>query len=207
MQDIMVDVEALGPASSGVLLQVGAIAFDREGAMTQFDAPSTERLFIATVSLEHIDMASIDPDTLRWWLTKTSDAARISVFTPDGSDEREVLESFHAYLSRLGPRRMICSQPSYDFGHLYGLYERHGRKIPWAFRTEEGTRQVARQAEAIGLQRHLAHNETPHNALFDAIAQARDYTRQWQGIQDRLGVPYGRSHSPAAMSTGLIDNA
>lgn len=197
MHDLMIDVEALGKPHTGALLQVGAVLFDRAGPMAQFDALGPERTFLATIQLEHINMATVDPDTLRWWLTRTSDQARATVFPEVALEEADLLAQLHTFLVRHAATRVIASQPSYDFGHLHALYSRHDRAAPWPHWAEEGTRELVAYADDQGIRFQRMPSIIHHNALQDAIAQARDYTRLWQALRGRENLA-AVSPAPAA---------
>lgn len=189
MHDLMIDVEAFGKPHTGTLLQIGAIIFDRDQSLVQFEDVAPHRTFLATLSLENLDMSMIDPRTLRWWLTKTSDAARESVFSVPGIDHNEMLSQFHTYLVKAAPTRILCSQPSYDIGHIDKLYARFGRKLPWNHRAEEGTREYGRLAEEMGIFVERVDDPLHHNALADAKAQAIRYTQIWQAIRSATTRP------------------
>jgi len=183
MRHLMLDVEALGKPATGTLLQVGAVLFDRDAPMTQFDAIGPDRRFLATIRLESVDLAKIDPATLRWWLTQTDQAARESVFTEDGLEDAELLSQLHTFIIKSDPSLLITSQPSYDIGHLYALYARHDRKVPWDHRIEHGTREIHQLAEQSGIPSADFDNAIHHNAFHDALSQAKDYAATWQALQ------------------------
>ena len=188
MKHMMFDVEALGKPETGTLLQVGAVLFDRDAPLAQFDSIGRERQFLSTIKLESVNLAQIDPPSLRWWLTQTDDAARASVFIEDGVEETELLAQFHTFLVKSDPELLISSQPSYDIGHLYALYARSGRAVPWIHRIEHGTRELQQLALQAGCLPPATDNPVLHNALHDAIAQAKDYTRTWQALQAKLAT-------------------
>lgn len=186
MRHVMLDVEAFGKPTTGTLLQVGAVLFDRDAPLAQFDAIGPDRRFLATIRLESVDLSRIDPITLRWWLTETDDSARSSVFTHDGIEDSELLSQFNTFMIKSDPSLVISSQPSYDIGHLYALYARHDRRVPWEHRTEHGTRELRQLAQHAGVLATDAENPIQHNAFHDALAQAKDYTKTWQALKAKI---------------------
>ena len=189
LPDVMVDLESLATTADAVIVSIGAVKFD----------VSTEEIgdegFYALVEMEHqARERRISQQTLQWWMGKDMEAAR-SVF--DKSLERqhleEVLESFQDWFWDHEPsaqrqatlqrnRRIWSNGANFDEPILSHAYTQYGMEIPWSFWNVKCFR-TWKDLPGAGLVVKAVQREgTHHNALDDALHQAR----QAQAVHKKL---------------------
>lgn len=99
--DVMLDLETLGTKPGCVVLQVGAIAFRRQGGAI---VATFERTIDVGSSL--LDGLTIDPETVTWWGQQAAEV-RASVFGV-GDRLRLVTRAFRQFWNAAGCDRESC---------------------------------------------------------------------------------------------------
>lgn len=113
----MFDLETLGTGDHAPIVQIGAVLFSPWGDPEDFggvkrgavdpvgggviSAPGSE--FYKNVAFDRESLLNADPETIRWWLTKPTDRARLRVFGSETrSDLRQALIAFDGWLGSWG---------------------------------------------------------------------------------------------------------
>lgn len=164
MTDIMIDLETMGDTSDAAIVSIGAVKFSPY-ATEQF----TEAPFYRVIDLKSSLDAGLkaSASTINWWL-KQSDAARKAITEPSITlfnmlDELSVFVKGADY---------IWSQGSdFDLVILTNAYRLCRLDLPWKSYQQQDTRTVYRMA---GKRSFDFKQADKHNALSDAIAQARN---------------------------------
>lgn len=173
MNNVMIDIEALGKKANAPIGSIGAVFFH----------PVTGELgerFYCRVDFENdmLNGAIPDGDTIKWWLRQSSGARAelisddacpiwdaVSQFSDWLTDNAESLESLHVW----------ANSPSFDCAILKSSFERTDTDIPWKYWNERDVRTMKEVGFAImNMGRFLGTAETigvKHNALDDAISQ------------------------------------
>jgi exodeoxyribonuclease VIII len=182
MADIMIDLETMGNSADAAIIAIGAVAFD---CATNETGPQFYRT---------IDLASavryggvMDTDTVLWWM-KQSDQAR-GAFGRGGDPIDHVLTEFAYWLGRLAERKLIQiwgNGAAFDNVILSQAYRRLRLPVPWDFWNDRCYRTIKAQNPQIKIDRDGTH----HNALDDAISQARHLMRM-------IGQPANQTHAAA----------
>jgi 3'-5' exoribonuclease Rv2179c-like domain len=162
---IMLDIETLGTGHDAAIVQIGACRFDLDG---------TRNEFTCHVSLTSADLGIIDGSTVGWWMTQ-DDAARRSVFAPEGGGAslESALRAFFEWCRKAPITEVWANAPTFDCALVRDAARRTALDagnvyvVPWSFREERCYRTLYAIA---GGERAVP--TVAHDALADAVAQA-----------------------------------
>ncbi|MCA7012054.1 3'-5' exoribonuclease [Dickeya dadantii] len=190
MNHVMIDLETLGKNKNAPVASIGAVFFE----------PKTGELgerFYCCVDFEN-DMkngAIPDGDTIKWWLKQPTEA-RVELVSDDAIHLWDAVNKFSDWLTDnaddLNKVKVWANSPSFDCVILSAAFERAETDIPWNYWNERDVRTI----KAIGLSimdmgRFLGTAEIigiKHNALNDAINQAKMVSAVWQKIHSAIRV-------------------
>lgn len=162
--DIMIDLETLGTKTSAPVISIGACVFSIEHG----NILST---FYRAISLEdQLHSRFLDAPTIKWWMEQ-ADAAK-TIFKEDAVTPRDALRAFSAWFADLGcPDAYVWGNGStFDISIMEDFYDCFSDKVPWKFSSIMDLRTFKRFCGGA----HVIENVgTKHNALDDAIAQAK----------------------------------
>jgi len=167
MNNVMIDLETMGVNNNAAIVAIGAVAFD---------------IFENTLGPEFyqtIDLASsvenggvMDASTVLWWMAQSKEAQR--EFERPGLEELTVLDYFEIYLKQFGDDVKVWGNgASFDNVILSNAYRRYHLKAPWEYYNDRCYRTMKSLAPHIKIKREGTH----HNALSDAISQAKHLQR------------------------------
>lgn len=160
--DVMLDLETFGTAPGCVIPAIGAVQFDPETGM---GGPR----FYAEIDIEDAARHGLgfEAMTVKWWLAQ-SDAARGAV---TGNRRRmPLVAALHSFAAFLPPDARIWGNGAdFDPPILAEAYRRAGIDIPWKPYAARCYRTLKNLRRDIPMERTGTH----HNALDDAISQAR----------------------------------
>ena len=172
-QDVMIDLETVGNDYNGIFTNIGACVFN----------PKTGEIgdtFYKVITWESSVEAgrTFTPDTLKWWMTQSEEARKEIV--AEGEPLEEVLKDFAKWL----PEDPIVwgNGSNFDIGKLetaYGYYN-----IPWKFWAIRDVRTVVWLAKGLVDKRDIPFEGVEHNALDDAIHQAKFVSKMVQAIEE-----------------------
>ena len=175
MNHVMIDLETIGNDYDGIFTCIGACEFD----------PSTGE--IGRTFHKHIDWRSaleagrtITPDTVKWWFTQSAEAQK--EILQEGASLNFVLHAFREWL----PERPVVwgNGPTFDVSKLetaFGYYD-----IPWKYYNIRCVRTIRDLAKGLVDKDSIPFDGEKHNALADAIHQAKYVSDMWQAL--RKGV-------------------
>lgn len=165
MQDIMIDLETMGVTADAAIVAIGAQAFDLTTGQLG-DA------FYRCVDLGSAvaNGGTIDPSSMMWWLSQGDEArgALLANRRPLG----QVLLDFGDFCRQQGPAealRVWGNGADFDCVILASAYRRFHLTRPWGPFGNRCYRTIKSLHRDIKLERTGTH----HNALDDAISQAR----------------------------------
>lgn len=193
--DIMLDLETFGTGNNAAIVSIGAVAFNADA-----DGQSDGALFTNSPELiergglgfhRRIDLArssqaqigDIDPATVEWWLTQ-SDDARASLLENPRVTLGVALHEFATWIEEnyAKPRKMRLwsNGPTFDEIILRSAFKRYSIDFPLSYRASRCCRTMIEMAELHGWTRdkELSDDILKHNALHDAVFQARDVVLQ-----------------------------
>ena len=167
--NVMIDLETMGTNNNSAIIAIGAVAFDIEtGELGSH--------FYQTIDL--IDSVSnggiIDASTVLWWMKQSEEARK--EFERPANYEVESLIDFANYLDRnsfTDDVKVWGNGASFDNVILTNAYRRCGEQLPWKYYNDRCYRTMKNLAPHIKMEREGTH----HNALADAISQAKHLIR------------------------------
>lgn len=189
---LMIDLETLGTAANAPVIAIGAVFFD----------PNTGTLgdtFDAAIDVEDaMRYGVMSGSTFKWWLGQ-SDAARQKVVR--GRERAEdVFSRFGSFAMKHGDNVQPWGNgASFDIAILDHAFPRILNKpAPWKFWNVRDVRTVKELATGIVRFDDKMKQGVAHNALDDAVHQAKWVSTCWQGL--RLIVdPTGRPEPQVAV--------
>lgn len=216
MQDISVDIEALGTAYNAPILSIGAVLFDRQTGK------------LGTTFYQEITIASsvkaglLDGATLAWWLSPARRSVAERMFADDNPDNprkmhlASALQNFCTWVRSAGegPCRVYGNGATFDITiiehaiHMGSV----GLSAPWHYTNVRDLRTLVDAAESIaGFDKaSVPKVGTAHNALDDAIYQANLTHACWAALGG--GKPLGaktkatvKSITPPAPAPAVAD--
>ena len=187
MHDVMMDIEALSTQLGAVVLTIGAVIFD----------PESDRIgqtfAIRLPVQEQIDKgALVNIDTMEWWIEQPLEARNAAFHGPCAHSVAVGLGKFSRFLQRIpGERlRLWSNGPAFDSAQLQLLYARFrvelgpGMGWPVRYNADRDCRTIFSLAYPQG-GIPVEEKGVAHNALDDAIWQARTVQACMQKLRDR----------------------
>ena len=180
---VMVDLETMGKKHNAPIVAIGAVVFD----------PATGSIgesFYKVVCLESSVNwgAVIDPSTVIWWLKQSSEA-RSAIVNDDAIPLQDALLQFRELVSDNVAGGSKKSQvwgngASFDNSILRSSYDCIAEDYPWEYWNDRDVRTMVELGQAISFdpKTTIPFEGSRHNALADAIHQARYVSAIWQRI-------------------------
>ena len=180
---VMVDLETMGKKNNAPIVAIGAVVFD----------PATGSIgesFYKVVCLESSVNwgAVIDPSTVIWWLKQSSEA-RSAIVNDDAIPLQDALLQFREFVSDNVAGGSKTAQvwgngASFDNSILRSSYDCIAEDYPWEYWNDRDVRTMVELGQAISFdpKTTIPFEGSRHNALADAIHQARYVSAIWQRI-------------------------
>ncbi|EML9020982.1 TPA: 3'-5' exoribonuclease [Klebsiella pneumoniae] len=180
---VMVDLETMGKKHNAPIVAIGAVVFD----------PATGSIgesFYKVVCLESSVNwgAVIDPSTVIWWLKQSSEA-RSAIVNDDAIPLQDALLQFREFVSDNvagGSKKAQVwgNGASFDNSILRSAYDCIAEDYPWEYWNDRDVRTMVELGQAISFdpKTTIPFEGSRHNALADAIHQARYVSAIWQRI-------------------------
>lgn len=170
---ISLDIETMGTRSGSAILSIGALVFDPFAAQVDQD---TRRHFHECISLESCLSAglTVDAPTIMWWMQQ-SDETRAE-FNKNSMDSSlaQVLQWFAGWFRDARgldkPIRVWAKDPDFDCVLLERAHHALALPVPWRYSEKRCVRTIC---ESAGVEPNDYNYGTKHNALHDAMSQAR----------------------------------
>ncbi|WPR97302.1 3'-5' exonuclease [Klebsiella aerogenes] len=180
---VMVDLETMGNKQDAPIVAIGAVVFD----------PATGSIgesFYKVVSLESSVNwgAKMDPSTVIWWLKQSSEA-RSAIVNDDAIPLHDALLQFGEFIFENIPGGRKKAQvwgngASFDNCILRSSFDFIAEEYPWEYWNDRDVRTIVELGKAIGIdpKKTIPFEGERHNALADAIHQARYVSAIWQRL-------------------------
>ncbi|HHB9035058.1 TPA: 3'-5' exoribonuclease [Klebsiella pneumoniae] len=180
---VMVVLETMGKKHNAPIVAIGAVVFD----------PATGSIgesFYKVVCLESSVNwgAVIDPSTVIWWLKQSSEA-RSAIVNDDAIPLQDALRQFREFVSDNvagGSKKAQVwgNGASFDNSILRSSYDCIAEDYPWEYWNDRDVRTMVELGQAISFdpKTTIPFEGSRHNALADAIHQARYVSAIWQRI-------------------------
>ena len=168
---IMIDLETMGTRPDAPIIAIGAVSFDvdPDWKWQHFDLNVDLQSAVTTG-------AKIDPSTVLWWMKQSSEAR--AAFDTKGVEVVTALLKLDAWFSEVSGGSDAVdlmldgvwgNGASFDNTILAETYKRVGMTPPWPFWKDRCYRTVKSMYPDV----HMERSGTHHNALDDAISQAK----------------------------------
>ena len=180
---VMVDLETMGKKHNAPIVAIGAVVFDQATG-------SIGESFYKVVCLESSVNwgAVIDPSTVIWWLKQSSEA-RSAIVNDDAIPLQDALLQFREFVSDNvagGSKKAQVwgNGASFDNSILRSSYDCIAEDYPWEYWNDRDVRTMVELGQAISFdpKTTIPFEGSRHNALADAIHQARYVSAIWQRI-------------------------
>lgn len=177
VRHLMVDLETLSTSSHAAITQIGACFFDiKSGRIHQ--------TFKVDV-FPDFEKYDVSFSTIKWWMQQ-SDEARGSVF----GDDVERLSmgtaavELNAFISAIVPSdwelRVWAMPAAFDVVILENAFATESFPVPWKYNASRDVRTIMETAGFGKADR--VEPEVAHDALSDAVAQAKTVSNAWRVI-------------------------
>lgn len=169
----MVDLETLGGAPDGRILSIGACRFDPHQG---WEEPCVS--FYRAVDPRN-STGRVDVNTVCWWMEQ-EDSVRLEAFSGKLL-LTNVLVEFIQFCE--GADRIWSNGPTFDEMILRHAYKQCRLNFPFYYKGSRCMRTLKTLAGELGVEIQILENENKHNALADAVWQARVVTDLVQALR------------------------
>ena len=182
MHDLMIDFETLAQDPRSTVISIGAVFFDEKTGQL---GPTFYMAFDVDEQIKR--GRSINGETLRWWMNQSGAAKK--VFNEKAKPAKEVLELFAKWVTANGSISKIKpwgNGSSFDISIIEDLFAMYGVKPPWLYYNVYDLRTFKRYiANGAKVDKSAG---TDHNALDDAIAQAKFVIEHYGFFQQMISA-------------------
>lgn len=166
---VMIDIETLSTEHNAVVLSIGAVKFTKEEVTDDSIYMELDHNVQSVCMSRHVKQ-----DTLDWWAVQEGPIPDKGSVIPQ--DAIEILKDFCR-----GCEEFWFRGPTFDAVILENLAAQVGRSVPWKFWQIRD----ARTFDSLGYTRYDK-KKVSHNALEDAIEQAKDIVNVFGELQHQL---------------------
>lgn len=180
MNHLMLDLETMGNGTYAPIISIGAVFFDPSTGNTGAE-------FSVNVSLESSMRYRARPDasTILWWMEQGDDARRSLKDNPQElSSALAALSDFVIANTNQKFVQVWGNGASFDCVILRSSYSLTGQVAPWQWWNDRDVRTIVELGKALGFdpKKDMPFDGTRHNALADAIHQAKYVSAIWQKL-------------------------
>lgn len=172
----MIDLETLGVQQNAAFISIGACQFNPE-------AGKIGDKFYANIDWDDaLKTRSVTGDTIKWWMRQSKEAQ--NRVCAAGEPLREVLVKFARWFRKDNDERKAWGNgATFDIAMLDNAYENIFGVTPWKFWNTRDVRTVVDMAWGIVDKNSVIFEGVEHNALDDAIHQAKYVSIMWQKLR------------------------
>jgi hypothetical protein len=168
---VMLDLETWGTGNKAAIISIGACKFDENEIIDSFHV-GVDPVSCQTFGLE------IDADTLLWWMDPERDEARREWLKLERIDLPSALLGFELWCKSSPEVIAIWGNGStFDNVITRSAYEATGQTYPISFRQDRCYRTMRDLTDTP-----MVREGTHHNALSDAISQAKHLQAIWRKL-------------------------
>lgn len=191
MNDISIDLETLSTRHDAAILSIGATQFDR-------NTGEIGDKFYREVCIDSaIENGHVSGSTLSWWMQQSERARELFAETRWKLSLGGALNDLQVFVERRPAAKVWGNGATFDITILEQAYAKSGRSAPWEYWNIRDLRTLVDAAEANGFDKaSIPFEGTAHNALDDAVHQAKIASAAWRAVTNRI--------SPATV-TALVD--
>ncbi|EEW8443644.1 ATPase [Escherichia coli] len=180
MNHLMVDLEAMGNGPYAPVISIGAVFFDP-------NTGETGEEFSVNISLESSMRYRARPDasTILWWMEQSEEARKS--LTSNTQELSTALSWLSEFIIKNANHKLVQvwgNGASFDCVILRNSYSLTGQPVPWQWWNDRDVRTIVELGKVIGFdpKRDMPFKGTRHNALDDAIHQAKYVSAIWKKL-------------------------
>lgn len=177
MKHLMIDLETMGTRTGSAILSIGACYFD----------PQTGKIgeqFYEAIKLQSCFDAGLtqDDSTVEWWAEQSPEAKKAAFAGTDSL--ANTLARFTGFIKNPGQVQPWGNGATFDISMLEAAFDACFYTTPWKFRNIRDVRTVVEMGQVIGIdpKRDIPFDGVAHNALADALHQAKYVSVIWQSL-------------------------
>lgn len=177
MNHIMIDLETMALKGNAAIVSIGAVAFNP-------DENSLGETFYVNVDLSSCLRHGLEVEgaTIVWWITQ-SDAAKKSLFK-DARPLEEALEKLTQFIKQYKKPKVWGNGLGFDNVIVKNAYAVINQNRPWSDFQDRDMRTIVDITESIHGKQKKEKSGVPHNALDDAVNQAKIVCQYWQLLKN-----------------------
>lgn len=168
----MIDLETLDILPTAKIVSIGAVIFD-----PRYNAMGGE--FYEELDFKAQTNRTSSADTIAWWKKQSVEARKSLKGTADLKATLEALATFLPYKCRVWG-----NGPTFDIVILEDAYRSFNMQIPWDFWNIRDMRTIKDIYENERGGFGWSNKTVAHNALLDAIDQAKNVNKYWKIIME-----------------------
>ena len=180
-EHLMLDLETMGTKPTAAIVAIGAVLFNPETG--ELGSRFYDVIDLSSV-MRHKD-TTVDAETIKWWLKQSSEA-RSEIITGDVHilNALSGLSKFINEESNPRSLKVWGNGSSFDNVILRSAYERYDLTAPWMFYNDRDVRTIVDIGRSFDFDPkvNMPFDGVQHNALADAIHQAKYVSVIWQRI-------------------------
>jgi hypothetical protein len=206
MTHVMLDIETWGGSPDGVIISVGAVAFDistgrpverylglarnEAGEEVPYTHPATFSVAVDARDAQRMGM-QIDADTVYWWFRQSQDAIN-SWLQAERLPLADAMLRFYSWYEQHRPKAVWANAPTFDCAIVRTACKLCGFDAPWHYKVERCVRTYVaaarmagypKQARAEVEESEAAGRGTKHDAVADCMHQIKYVHEVWKFLQ------------------------
>lgn len=204
---IMIDIETMGKGDDAVITTIGAVVFDPN------TGEHTSEFYCVTKMREQIDSGRyVDADTLKWWLEQ-SDEARQALFAPNALPIKEALRTLGVFVykakknANVKKMKVWSNGSNFDIAILTNAYKQYDIEVPWHYRDVRDVRTIVDLASHLVQYGDVKFEGEKHNALADAIHQAKYTSTRWQALKRVANIENNEAQGESPHDEGRTEGS
>jgi len=167
----MIDIETMSVTTGSAIVSIGAVLFSPNDSKVYGKNTFYTELAWETQGRE------IDESTREWWKPQSG---RVKEALGGSASLKEALQDLSEWLPR--GCKVWGNGPTFDISILQDAYTQEGLKVPWKFYDIRDCRTVVDMYESTQGKFYKKAGEGAHNALHDALYQAKYVTWMWKKL-------------------------
>ena len=177
MNHIMLDLETMGLGGKSAIVSIGAVAFDLKNE-------TLGETFYTNVDLSSCLEYGLEVDgaTIAWWVSQSSEAKQ-SLFK-DVKPLDDALRSFTQFVKQFDKVNVWGNGLGFDNVIIKNAYVAVEQEKPWNDFQDRDMRTIIDITESIHGKQNFIKEGVVHNALYDAINQARFVSQCWKILKN-----------------------
>lgn len=187
--DMLLCAKTLGRRPGCVVMNIGAVMFDRSGEDAGAPMRGENQLYEAISAFDsHTLKLTSDPETLRWWKKQDSWKVVGEEFMHSTTSVATACDRLGAFIAHHQPTKIWSNSPTFHIEVLRALHDRAGKEMPIAYRQEMDYRTLMDLVYVDRSQRPDM-GEVPgfpkQHAIGDAVSQSRSIIQALKDINPK----------------------